>query len=65
MTYTASEEEVNVHISGFSFSLKILHERALSTLASQGLCFLFFFSAIQSISIYDLLTSLEMVIFSS
>ncbi|XP_078173344.1 nucleolar protein isoform X1 [Carex rostrata] len=34
MICTASEEEVNVHTSGFSFSLKILHERALSTLTS-------------------------------
>ncbi|KAJ1692881.1 hypothetical protein LUZ63_009579 [Rhynchospora breviuscula] len=37
MFCTASEEEVNVHTSGFSFSLKILHERALSTLANQAM----------------------------
>lgn len=54
MICTASEEEVNVHTSGFSFSLKILHERALSTLTSQGLCFLLF-PAVQLKSIYNLL----------
>lgn len=54
MTCTASEEEVNVHTSGFSFSLKILHERALSTLTSQGLGSSFF-PAVQLISIYELI----------
>ncbi|XP_020099122.1 nucleolar protein 6 isoform X1 [Ananas comosus] len=36
MFCTATEDEVNVHTSGYSFSLKILHERGLSMLKNQA-----------------------------
>ncbi|KAJ3674070.1 hypothetical protein LUZ60_006062 [Juncus effusus] len=34
---TASEEEVNIHVLGYSFSLKMLHEKTLDSLSKPGI----------------------------
>lgn len=39
MTCTATENDVDVLMSGYAFRLKILHERGLSLIKSEGMSF--------------------------
>lgn len=41
MTCTATENDVDVLLSGYAFRLKILHERGLSLIKKESRCFYF------------------------